>query len=526
MKKLLIFISLFLVSFLIRAYLVGQIPGILNRDEAALAYNAYLLNETGKDEWGKSWPLSLESFGDYKLSGYVYALVGLFKILPLNDWVVRLPSLLAGSILVILGFFFAKVVKFRESWARLFAILLATAPVFIFYSRMAFEANLALSLFVFSLTLLLAQVKNKNRVAIDLLALPLALFSVFTYNAPLLLLPFILPIIIWLRGYKKWEKWLLPVAGLVLVIGIAGSQLLSLSSQKSGITIFQDETVWIDSIKYRLQFNGVWQTVLGNKYVYYSYLITQNYVKSFSSQFLVNAQGGHPWHSLPNYGHLSTVIYFFGIIGVLAVIYELLLAIKAHKFANKIRLRASLLYLLLISLIPSVITVDAPHATRSLLFFFLFNLFTLIGLKTTYHLIRDHTRIRKNALFIAFSILLTISSSKYLQAYLVNYPHQQQALKPGFDLIINQVDGQYSNQPIAVIDEEGYQYILLAWYLKVPPQQFFDTVIRQLPDKIGFRYGQQVGRYHFIARVADRNEQEKTVIKWNEVTANWEILEF
>ncbi|MBU1966945.1 glycosyltransferase family 39 protein [Patescibacteria group bacterium] len=248
MKKLLIFISLFLVSFLIRAYLVGQIPSILNRDEAALAYNAYLLNETGKDEWGKSWPLSLESFGDYKLSGYVYALVGLFKILPLNDWVVRLPSLLAGSILVILGFFFAKVVKFRESWARLFAILLATAPVFIFYSRMAFEANLALSLFIFSLTLLLAQVKNKNRVAIDLLALPLALFSVFTYNAPLLLLPFILPIIIWLRGYKKWEKWLLPVAGLVLVIGIAGSQLLSLSSQKSGITIFQDETVWIDSI--------------------------------------------------------------------------------------------------------------------------------------------------------------------------------------------------------------------------------------------------------------------------------------
>jgi 4-amino-4-deoxy-L-arabinose transferase-like glycosyltransferase len=525
MKKFLILISLFIFSFGLRIYQADQLPSILNRDEAALAYNAFLIKETGMDEWQKSWPLSLESFGDYKLPGYVYSLVGLFKILPLEDWVVRLPSIIAGSILVISAFFFAKALRFREPWAWLFTILVATTPVFFFFSRMAFEANLALTLFVLSLTFLLKKVEKKKRLIFDLISIFLVLFSVFTYNTPLLLLPFILPIVIWLRGFKFWKKWIVPVVGLILVIIVAGNQLLSLSSQKSGITIFQDETVWNNSVEYRQHFSGVWQNILGNKYFYYSYLVTQNYVESFSPDFLLKGSGGHPWHSVPDQGHLLSVAYFFGLIGILTVIYELILAIKDQKYSQKIRIRASSLYLLLVSLLPSVITVDSPHATRSLLFFFLFNLFTLFGLKKTYHFIRNHTQIKKNALFIVFSILLVISSFNYFRTYFSQYPTQQLSLKPGFDKVIAEVDSKSSSK-IAVIDQEGYQYILLAWYLKTPSQQFFNTVIRQLPDKIGFRYGEQVDRYHFIADIKDRTDEEEFVVDWNLDSNKWEILEF
>ena len=526
MKKSLMLILLFMVSFLIRIYQVGQLPGILNRDEAALAYNAYLLKETGQDEWSKSWPLSFESFGDYKLPGYIYSLVGLFKILPLEDWVVRLPSVIAGSTLVILAFFFAKTVKLREPWAWLFAVLVAITPVFFFYSRIAFEANLALVLFVAALVLLLFKAKGTRRLIFDLLAIFLVLFSVFTYNTPLLLLPFILPILIWLRGFKSWKKWLVPIIGSIIIIIGAGYQLLSVSAQKSGITIFQDETVWANSVKFRQQFSGVWQILIGNKYIYYFYLISQNYLKSLSPAFLVNGIGGHPWHSPLNHGHLLNVVYFFGLIGLLSIIFELLLAVKHHKFSKKIRIRTCLLYLLLVSLLPSVITVDAPHATRSLLFFFLFNLFTLFGLKKSYHFIRDHTQIKKNALFISFIILLIMAGFSYFKDYFVNYPHQQQSLKPGFEQIINQADEQHPNQEIAVIDQGGYHYIILAWYLKISPEEYFESIVRQLPDKIGFRYGEQVGRYHFIAHIDDRSEAEKIIINWNNVEEKWEVLEF
>jgi hypothetical protein len=58
-----------LLAFSVRFILSDSLPAALNRDEAAIGYNAMLLSQTGLDEWGRSWPLALESFGGYKLPG-------------------------------------------------------------------------------------------------------------------------------------------------------------------------------------------------------------------------------------------------------------------------------------------------------------------------------------------------------------------------------------------------------------------------------------------------------------------------
>ncbi|KKU82941.1 MAG: hypothetical protein UY10_C0019G0001, partial [Microgenomates group bacterium GW2011_GWA2_47_8] len=70
MKTTFFLLVCFLVLAIPRIWQLGILPLALNRDEAALAYNAVLLAETGKDEWGRSWPLALQSFGDFKLIGY------------------------------------------------------------------------------------------------------------------------------------------------------------------------------------------------------------------------------------------------------------------------------------------------------------------------------------------------------------------------------------------------------------------------------------------------------------------------
>lgn len=526
MKQKFILITIFILSLMLRLYQLQQLPATLNRDEAALAYNALLLKETGTDEWGRAWPLSLESFGDYKLPGYVYTLAGLFNFLPASDWVVKLPSVVAGSLLVVLAFFFAKAIRLKTPWAWLFTILVATTPVFFFYSRIAFEANLALALFVAAITLLLTKAKHRKRILFDLSAIILMLMAVFTYNTPLLLLPFILPLIIWLRGFKNWRRWLLPIAGLSLVMLMAGWQLFSLANQKSGITIFQDETTWINSVDYRLQFTGPWQKILGNRYLYFASIIGQNYLKSFSPNFLVTTQGTHPWHSLPEHGHVLAVVYYFGISGILFAGHEVLVALKNKSLTSKIKIRVSLLYLLFVSLLPAVVTVDAPHATRSLFFFFLLSIFTLYGLKSSYHLIRDHTQIKKSSLLIIFSGWLLISSFNYARDYFQNYPHQQQPLRPGFEDVVQAVEKKYPHQEVVIIDEEGYQYILLAWYLKINPTQFFTSTVKQQADKIGFKYGERVTHYHFIADVDDKNDQEQIVINWNQLENKWQVLEF
>ncbi|MEK9171508.1 MAG: 4-amino-4-deoxy-L-arabinose transferase, partial [Patescibacteria group bacterium] len=72
-RKYLIVLSctFFLAAFL-RFYKLGQIPSSLDWDEVSLAYNAQSILQTGKDEFGHSWPLSIQSFSDYKPPVYTY----------------------------------------------------------------------------------------------------------------------------------------------------------------------------------------------------------------------------------------------------------------------------------------------------------------------------------------------------------------------------------------------------------------------------------------------------------------------
>jgi len=134
----------------------GQLPAGLNRDEAALGYNAYSLLKTGKDEWGKSWPISIASFGDQKLPGYIYTLIPFVAVFGLETWVVRLPSLIAGlTVIVGMGLIASKLAKLAKysqkfqligSWIVM--ILIAISPWNMHFSRVAYETHLAMAFFV------------------------------------------------------------------------------------------------------------------------------------------------------------------------------------------------------------------------------------------------------------------------------------------------------------------------------------------------------------------------------------------
>ena len=82
---------------------------------------------------------------------------------------------------------------------------------------------------------------------------------------------------------------------------------------------------------------------------------------------------------------------------------------------------------------------------------------------------------------------------------------------------------RYPDKNIAVVDGGGYQYILTAWYLKMTPDQFYSTVVKQLPDRIGFRYGEQVGRYHFIVNLKDMSDDEHIAVMWED--NEWRVIE-
>jgi 4-amino-4-deoxy-L-arabinose transferase-like glycosyltransferase len=524
---MLILIALTCFGFLLRIWWLEKVPAILNRDEAALAYNAVLLKETGKDEWGKSWPLSLESFGDYKLPGYPYLLVVFFRILGTSDVVVRFPSVLAGTALIPLMYFFVrKTLNQKEKYALFAGLLIAIQPVFFFYSRIAFEANVALSIFVLSLILFL----STKKYWVQFLGAVFLLISVFTYNTPLLLLPFLIPVFIYWGGVKNWKKWIIPVLGSVVICIIGFSLLISLAQQKSGITIFSDESTWMQSVEFHNQFQGINQKIFGNKVVFYGMKIGQNYLNSFSAQFLVQKGGSHPWHTLPGFGHLYWITYLLAFLGILISVLNLIKSLRRKDFAG-IKQPFTLLYLLFVSLLPAAITVDAPHATRSLFFFFLLIVFAAVGIREINQLMklllkREHQKIIHVCLILVLGLVLGGESLNYFSSYFRNYPTQSHdILHGGFADVLSQAS-QKDSGSIAIIDGDGYQYILTAWYARVSPEVFFQTVQKHLPDKIGFRYGYKVAQYRFIAHEQDRFEGEKTIVEWDDVAHSWIVKDF
>ncbi|MEK7500016.1 MAG: hypothetical protein AAB649_05425, partial [Patescibacteria group bacterium] len=102
------YILLFCIGFglIARLALFPSVPPGINRDEAALGYNAYSILKTGNDEWGIRFPATFRSFGDYKLPGYMYTLVPFIATFGLNPLAVRLPSLFAGISMIPLAYLF------------------------------------------------------------------------------------------------------------------------------------------------------------------------------------------------------------------------------------------------------------------------------------------------------------------------------------------------------------------------------------------------------------------------------------
>lgn len=514
---------------IMRVYQLATLPATLNRDEAALAYNALLLQQAGKDEWGRAWPIALESFGDYKLPGYPYILVIFFQLFGVNDFAVRLPSALAGTILVGLSYIFARRVLLLESVTSLLvAAGVAIQPVFFFYSRMAWEANVGLMFFVTGVICFLSPTDTAKQLFSrkDVLGLLFCLLAILTYNTPLLLLPFLGVAIMLRRGLKQWKSWRVAVSGLAILFLVGIVTFSSISQQKSSITIFNDETNWRESVIYYESFSGLQQKLFGNRYVFYAKVIIEQYVESWSPLFLIQKGGSHPWHNLPGKGHLLVMSYGFGLISLVRLLW---LSINPNTDRSQRPIIWAVLFLLLTSLFPSVITVDAPHATRSLFFFFMLCVTGGISLEWMWHIVSREND-NKRALQTIYSLMILFAvlnqSYVYYSYYFSKYPTESAViLKAGLNTAVAKVENELRDKDdqVAVVDPDGFWYVTVAWGMKMPADQFFATVNHHLPDRIGLKYGYRVGRYRFIVDRDDRVEEDKKIIEWSSPTKQWVI---
>lgn len=572
---------------------VATNPPILNPDEASVAYNAFLLSKTGKDEWQQSWPLVLQAFGDQKIAGYTYLVVGTFWAAGISDLSVRLPAVISGVLLIgMVGILLRSVTRnsnkhdpvhtdepSSQTWL-LTMVLIALQPVFIWYSRVGFEATPALLLTVILLWVLFRrsrysltknnlnkkvglQFLNPGTIGQVVAASFLAIAAVFLYNVPLIILPFLVaPVIFW-YGFSRWQAWLPVVLVLAsvwigLVFGLQG-----LTAQKSRITLFGDPTYAHQQLEFYQSFENTFQQkVFGNKYVFYADLMLDRFLASFHTEYLFQNSGGHPWHALPNTGYITFWTYWFGWVGVLSTVWivsKRIVSVFSSKHTRGLdadfdesleeksklqsiktifavyRVRLLFLYITVISLLPAVITVNAPHATRTLLFFIGWCYFASLGIVVLFEIVRVltawvfQTSIQIGAysgrsvlyhfIVVLVSGLIAYPSGVYLHTLLITPANQHDwsadlqiwlpsaiaSIEAEDEHAVDLTEGidAIKDSRVTVVDPRGFAYILVAWYSRMEPTIFWDTIERYEPDTINFTYGAKVGQYEFVRSLAE-----------------------
>jgi hypothetical protein len=167
MKKLLILIFV-AAALSVRLVKLDQVPPHLSSDEISIAFDAYSLVHTGRDEHAIAFPVSLTSLGNYKAPLYAYLLAPLTLVFGNSDLTAKLPSVISGILAVLIIFHISYLLSRNFKVAFFSSFILAVTPWHIYTSRMVLETNLALLFMSLGLILFLTDSHLLSAVCLSL----------------------------------------------------------------------------------------------------------------------------------------------------------------------------------------------------------------------------------------------------------------------------------------------------------------------------------------------------------------------
>ncbi|MCL4383966.1 hypothetical protein M1116_00770 [Patescibacteria group bacterium] len=430
-KEFLFLLLLAALAFTVRFIDITKLPPSPNWDEVSLGYNAYSILKTGKDEWGNYFPTIFRAYGDFKLPVYIYFSLPFISLFGLNVISVRLLSVISGALLPIGVFLLTKVAfKNNKHLPFLSSLLITFLPWSIFLSRIALEANLFLTLFVFSLYFLFSK-----KVSFSLILFSLCLF---TYNNSRVILPFYLITLFYFRPIKLNLPFFVFIAAILLFLyqtffattGQSRYKLVSLIDQGT-----------INRIEQRRQsLPPLIGKVIHNKVTYFIFYSAENYLKIIDPRYLFFSGSSNYQFNIPNFPLIYSLFIPFYAIGLFFL------------FKN----RSWLLYWYLVSPLPSAITRDAPHTLRSSVFLVLATIITALGIS----IIKN--KLAFPLLFVILFFYLFSFASRY-QAYAVNYSWSWQY---GYEEAIQFIKNNgalFKNIYITKKYGEPHEFLLFYW---------------------------------------------------------------
>ncbi len=489
MKKVFLIV---LLAFFLRIVNVGNIPPSLSWDEVSIGYNAYSILKTGRDEHQKFLPLdAFAAFGDYKPPLAIYLTVPTIALFGLNEFSVRLPSIFAGVLAVLLTFFLVKEL-FKKSpfvfhFSLLSSFLLAISPWHIQLSRAGFEANIATTLIIFGVWLVLKA--RENRRLLFICWVPF-IAVMYTFNSARYLVPFLgLALLVYAKNtFLLHRKQLITgvVVSFILLLPIL-PHLLSKEARLrfTEVNIFSDLSV-IQTSNDRIAYdnNSFIGKIFHNRRIAFVRSYLNHFFDHFEPGFLFIHGDGNPKFSIQDVGELYLVELPFLILGIYWM------------FAKEKKNAWFLLFWLIAAIIPAATARETPHALRIEDSLPTWHLFIAFGMVSLVSIFRSNT---KKILVAGIVILYVMNFSYYLSNYYSHYAKEysgewqygyREAIR-----FIQPIKNQYNS--IVMTENIGRPYAYVLFYEQYNPEQFWKTVDASF-DAAGFYNVYGFDRYRFV----------------------------
>ena len=464
-RKNAVIILLFSLGAFLRLWNLGSLSSGFFRDEAALGYNAYSIWLTGKDEFGYIFPIVFRSFEVFFLPLYVYISSPLVGILGLNEFTSRLLSSLSGMVALYFAYMIGKKVWNKDT-GILCLFTLAISPWHIFYSRGAFEGNLALTFFTAGFYYWITFLKTKSGKTFFVSALLFAL-SMYSYQSERFIVPFFAVLALMISFKDLWKLKNKLIAPLIfLFILLLPLVVLSFNAggyhRVVGVSIFaksENPPGWIE---------GQPETILlNNKLFLRGKQLISLYTSYFSPRNLFFEGDSEKQRSVEN----SSV--FYGSFLLFLVVGLLTLAKKANAKEKM------LLIFMFLGPIPASLTSDPFHTYRSLMLFMPLSLIIGKGIFVTYMIVKKFTFAsslqdpfrKRNVLGNIFLTILVGISAVNLSLFLYSYAVLSQVTRAsfwdyGYKDLVSYIEMVRNDKKVIVDDPSTEAYIHFLFFGK------------------------------------------------------------
>lgn len=499
-KNLLFLLMLLVISFSLRIYKIDTAPSGVQPDEASLGYNAYSILKTGKDEHGVSHPLIFQAFGDQKLPTYIYLLVPSIKAFGLNNFAIRFPAAVIGTLLslfiyvLLLEFGFSRIISFIG------ALIAATSPSQIILSRIfGYESNLGLMFFVLGIIFSFKTFRTKRLFYAVFAGITFGLtwYSYIAYRliAPITIGAFIL---IYMRAKK-----FINLNGTILIVSflIIVSPLIFLSFMNQGVARFNqvNSTSYLGEVLKINESRGFCANSLPKVFCYLNANKLESFIRTFSYRYIetfspnylfLDGDKNTKFINVDDYGLFYVIVLPFYLA---AFVY-----LWSRFFAKKMTKNELFIIIgLIVTSLPSIL-VDEPQKVRlSGLFPFLI-LFLGYGLSQIIEYFKKMINDKYIHSFIITSIM--IFTSFFMINLITVHIHKYEIAFGTYIPKLMRYLGQQNKKTQIYIRSITEGIVFYAYVNKVDPTIFQKSVIRQKPDAIGFVHATDLENIHITTK--------------------------